>query len=71
MYARTVGFYYYYYFTNVDIANLNILKNVFIYVIDQHLTIHELSNDEIEFMTHDVATNWTLLYMCVYIQNFN
>ena len=42
--------------TNVDTANLNVLKNVLI-VRDQHLTIHELSDDEIEFMIHDIATN--------------
>ena len=33
------------------------------YVQDQHLTIHELSDDEIKFMIYDIATNWTFLYM--------
>ena len=42
--------------TNVDNANLNVLKNL-LNVQDQHLTIHELSDDEIEFMIHDIATN--------------
>ena len=39
--------------TNFDTANLNVLKNV----LNQHLTIHELLDDEIEFMIHDIAPN--------------
>ena len=39
--------------TNVDNFNLNV------HVQDQHLTIHELSDDEIESMIHDIATNLT------------
>ena len=35
--------------TNVDTANLKVFKNVF-NVHDQHLTIHELSDDEIKVM---------------------
>ena len=42
--------------TDVDNANLNILKSV-LNVQNQHLTIHELSDDKIEFMIHDIATN--------------
>ena len=42
--------------TNVDNANLIVLKKL-LNVQDQHLTIHELSDDEIEFMIHDIATN--------------
>ena len=41
--------------TNVDAANSNVFKNV-LSVLDQHLTLHELSDDEIEFMIHDIAT---------------
>ena len=41
---------------NVDNANLNVFKNV-LNVQDQHLTVHELLDDEIDFMIHDIATN--------------
>ena len=42
--------------TNIDTANLNVIK-IALNIQDQHLTIHELSDDEIEFMIHDAATN--------------
>ena len=41
-------------------TNLNVRLFINLNVQDQHLTIHELSDNEIEFMIHNIATNWTL-----------
>ena len=47
---------------NVDTANLNVPKTL-LNVQDQHLTIHELSDDEIEFMIHGIAI-YIYIYVC-------
>ena len=46
--------------TNIYTTNL---KNV----QDQQLTIHGLSDDEIEFVTHDSNKLNFVIYVCVYI----